>query len=429
MKVFLRALLLGTGVFSILFPLSAQTYKLADENIVPPSPTSTVYQQYAGWTPDLSTGAATLSFPLYDVVTDYVGNAVYTGSTLSMLQIPNGYVTFSGTSPTYHYYQKDHLGSNRMVTGASGTVEQVVHYYPFGGQFADGTAASLQEFKFTGKEWDSSKGQNLYDFGARTYDPALLRWTTPDPLSSKYPAWSPYAYCGNSPVLFVDPDGKIILIRGIDKNGNSFDYVYSPGSNYSGDDRFIKNVIKALNTISSLGGKDIISLLVNSSSTYTYLNDYYKYKDYLVGGFFEGNLFLAPYFNEDDDASHLEGVAHESFHALQDDLGQGGKSDINEVEAYTFAGRIINNYSTRYGLIVAGAPGTRGKDTTRGKLYEDAMNQLIYGTSFDRDAFYHAVKNFHRGSDTDNLYDSFPIRTSNYKSILINKFWPQTIDQ
>ena len=64
------------------------------------------------------------------------------------------------------------------------------------------------EFKFTGKEWDGSKGQNLYDFGARTYDPALLRWTTPDPLSSKYPAWSPYAYCGNSPVLFVDPDGK-----------------------------------------------------------------------------------------------------------------------------------------------------------------------------------------------------------------------------
>ena len=141
-------------------------------------------------------------------VTDYVGNAVYTGSTLTMLQIPNGYVTFSGTSPTYHYYQKDHLGSNRMVTSASGTVEQVVHYYPFGGQFADGTAASLQEFKFTGKEWDGSKGQNLYDFGARTYDPALLRWTTPDPLSSKYPAWSPYAYCGNSPVLFVDPDGK-----------------------------------------------------------------------------------------------------------------------------------------------------------------------------------------------------------------------------
>ena len=34
--------------------------------------------------------------------------------------------------------------------------------------------ATLQEFKFTGKEWDSSKGQNLYDFGAWTYDPALF---------------------------------------------------------------------------------------------------------------------------------------------------------------------------------------------------------------------------------------------------------------
>ena len=68
--------------------------------------------------------------------------------------------------------------------------------------------ASLQEFKFTGKEWDSSKGQNLYDFGARTYDPALLRWTTPDPLSSKYPAWSPYAYCHNAPYSRIDPSGE-----------------------------------------------------------------------------------------------------------------------------------------------------------------------------------------------------------------------------
>ena len=47
-----------------------------------------------------------------------------------------------------------------------------------------------------------------YDFGARYYDPVLCRWTSPDPLAGKYPAWSPYAYCGNSPYLFVDPDGK-----------------------------------------------------------------------------------------------------------------------------------------------------------------------------------------------------------------------------
>lgn len=47
--------------------LEAQTYKLADESVIPPSPTSAVYHKNAGWAPDLATGAATLSLPLYEV--------------------------------------------------------------------------------------------------------------------------------------------------------------------------------------------------------------------------------------------------------------------------------------------------------------------------------------------------------------------------
>ena len=67
MKPVPRLLTLCLLVSFFWAPLSAQTYKLADESVVPPSPTSTVYQRYAGWTPDLATGAATLAFPLYDV--------------------------------------------------------------------------------------------------------------------------------------------------------------------------------------------------------------------------------------------------------------------------------------------------------------------------------------------------------------------------
>ena len=35
----------------------------------------------------------------------------------------------------------------------------------------------------------------------------IQRWTTPDPLAEKYYDLSPYAFCANNPINFVDPDG------------------------------------------------------------------------------------------------------------------------------------------------------------------------------------------------------------------------------
>jgi len=51
-------------------------------------------------------------------------------------------------------------------------------------------------------------GLNLYDYSARYYDSAIGRFTTIDPLAEKYYSWSPYAYCYNNPLKFVDPDGR-----------------------------------------------------------------------------------------------------------------------------------------------------------------------------------------------------------------------------
>ena len=49
---------------------------------------------------------------------------------------------------------------------------------------------------------------NYIDYGARVYNPATLRWTTQDPLAEKYQHYSPYNYCVNSPINFVDPNGE-----------------------------------------------------------------------------------------------------------------------------------------------------------------------------------------------------------------------------
>ncbi len=51
-------------------------------------------------------------------------------------------------------------------------------------------------------------GLDEYDSQARWYYPALMRSMTMDPLAEKYYSISPYAWCGNNPVNFVDPDGR-----------------------------------------------------------------------------------------------------------------------------------------------------------------------------------------------------------------------------
>ena len=136
--------------------------------------------------------------------TDYCGNVVYENGVQKLLLTEEGYINLTGTRQ-YHYYLKDHQGNNRVVINQSGTVEETNHYYPFGGVFANSN--NVQPYKYNGKEYDAKKGLNWYDYGARHYDAALGRFMTVDPLAEKYYPLSPYAYCGNNPILFIDKSG------------------------------------------------------------------------------------------------------------------------------------------------------------------------------------------------------------------------------
>ena len=136
--------------------------------------------------------------------TDYCGNVVYENGVQKLLLTEEGYVTLSDSK--YHYYLKDHQGNNRVVISQSGTVEETNHYYPFGGAFA--STSNVQPYKYNGKELDSKKGLNWYDYGARHYDAALGRFTTVDSLAEKHYSESLYTYCYSNPINCIEPNGK-----------------------------------------------------------------------------------------------------------------------------------------------------------------------------------------------------------------------------
>ena len=140
--------------------------------------------------------------------TTYCSNVIYEDGTAKCLLTEEGYVSLDDWE--YHYYLKDHQGNNRVLVNKNGGVEEINHYYPFGGIFA--SEENVQPYKYNGKELDTKKGLNWYDYGARRYDAALGRFTTTDRFAEKYYSMSSYQYGGNNPVGNIDVNGDSIVI-------------------------------------------------------------------------------------------------------------------------------------------------------------------------------------------------------------------------
>ena len=51
---------------------------------------------------------------------------------------------------------------------------------------------------------------NLYDYGARQFNPAIAKFLTVEPQVEKYSIISPYAYCTNNSIRLIDPTGMAI---------------------------------------------------------------------------------------------------------------------------------------------------------------------------------------------------------------------------
>ena len=137
-------------------------------------------------------------------IVEYVGNKVYENGALKMILLPNGYIS----NDIYYFYLRDHLGNNCIVTDADGNTLQSTFYHPYGKPInGESSGQTAQPYKFGGKEQETMFGLETYDFSARTLDEYGI-FTTMDPLAEKYYNISPYAYCFNNPIRFIDPDGR-----------------------------------------------------------------------------------------------------------------------------------------------------------------------------------------------------------------------------
>ncbi|WP_260379194.1 RHS repeat domain-containing protein [Weeksella virosa] len=169
-----------------------------------------------------------------------------------------------GRTYNYVYNYTDHLGNVRLSYAWDDTENKLKileenHYYPFGlkhkgyqplqqiivtpgediasnrttieAKFGDigigidnsiSTGSATYNYKFNGKELQNEFDINLYDYGARNYDPSIGRWMNVDPLAEEFPDWSPCSYGFNNPLRFTDPTGMApedIIIHG--KNNSS----------------------------------------------------------------------------------------------------------------------------------------------------------------------------------------------------------------
>ncbi len=151
----------------------------------------------------------------------YAGNMVYKNDkSLNYMLLDEGLKPKISSVYSYEYHLKNHLGIMRVTfqpNGNSTTTTQLAEYYPFGSSYLPVSPAGTNKYLHNGKEKqdDVLNGVNLdwYDYGARFYDPSLVRWHSLDPLAEKYRRWSPYNYCMDNPIRFIDPDGREIKIN------------------------------------------------------------------------------------------------------------------------------------------------------------------------------------------------------------------------
>jgi RHS repeat-associated protein len=302
-----------------------------------------------------------------------------------------------------------------VVVDASGTVKQVTHYYPFGGFFGESTGSSYQAYKYNGKEFERLISEDWYDYGARQMSPDIGRFTTMDPMTEKYYNVSPYAYCVNNPVNAIDPNGKEIWIHYSDADGLKQSFQYFAGMNCNIDNADAQTIVSNLNEMyANEDGSIVLDALLNSNIQYGYM----KADTHSEGG--EGFFDYKTNITSLNDINNTLSFAEETFHVYQRINNQGGKTDVNEVEAKLF--------SAKMNLEIKSWNNMPYQDKIAGKVgspYANSMACLLWIGYSDKD-YKTAVDSFFSGSISGSIYKNKMgyVHGTIRKNPLIKQFLP-----
>jgi RHS repeat-associated protein len=115
---------------------------------------------------------------------------------------------------TPYYYVHDRLGSIRLMIDNEGAAVNSYTYKPYG-QFYTGEDVETVDnpWKFTGQYYDAEIEQ--YYLRARQYDPAMMRFTSRDPVKGRYKeplTLHRYLYCQNNTINNTDPSGRMLQV-------------------------------------------------------------------------------------------------------------------------------------------------------------------------------------------------------------------------
>ena len=124
----------------------------------------------------------------------------------------DGGIAVNNPVPAQRYQLSNNIESATLELDENASIISYEEYYPYGDtsyqagrSFAE---VSQKRYRYSGKEKDEESG--LYYFHARYYSSIIGTFISVDPLFEKYPGISPYVYCLNNPMIYVDPTGLIV---------------------------------------------------------------------------------------------------------------------------------------------------------------------------------------------------------------------------